>query len=142
MSLDLLIVDDDQVTLKVLERRYGSRFAVHVATNAEVALALVERQRIHILLTDLQLPDIDGIELMIRVRAKAPLVRTIVMTGAVRLGTMLGSLQEGAFTFVTKPFGDFLRLDRALAAVDDLIQGWISELEQLRRLGLEDRGGG
>jgi DNA-binding NtrC family response regulator len=139
MRLHLLIVDDDLVTRSVLQARYRQRpeLEVSIAASGEQALAHLSAHRVHILCADLQMPGMDGLALMRDVRSRWPLVRTIIVTGQVQLTTMLTCIGEGAFTFVTKPLGDFADLDCAIDTCGELVRGWMEQLERLRRLSRE-----
>lgn len=134
MTLEVLFVDDDPATLAVLMARYArfQHLSVHRAAGAHQALELLNTKRFHIVVSDLSMPGMDGNQLMQEIADKWPLIRTIIITGHTSLNTMLGSIQDGAFSFVAKPLGDFSALDKAIDLAHQLITGWLVELERLR----------
>lgn len=131
----LLIVDDDPVIRLILQRHFAARgFIISVAEDGEEALRLLARTRYDLVITDLIMPGIDGLELMRAIRREYPLMRVIVMTGAVTLDNILNVLKEGAFTFVTKPLDDLVPLELAVDLALAMVQGWLDQLSKLQRL--------
>ncbi len=137
MALDILCVDDDPVTLTVLTARYSSnpRWHFRGAKSAAEGLRLLEQRSSHVVISDLEMPEMNGLEFMKEIAQKYPLTRTIILTGHTSITTMLGALQDGAFSFVSKPLGNFAALDKTLDLAEQLICGWKDELERLRSLG-------
>jgi DNA-binding NtrC family response regulator len=135
ISIRLLIVDDDPVIRLILERHFSSRgFMVTVVAGGDEALLELSKFRYDLVITDLLMPGIDGLELLRIIRQDYPLMRVIVMTGAVTIENMLNVLKEGAFTFVTKPLDDLVPLDLAVDLAMAMIQGWFDQLSKLQRL--------
>ncbi len=131
----LLIVDDDPVIRLILQRHFAVRgFVISVAEDGEEALRLLARTRFDLVVTDLIMPGIDGLELMRAIRREYPLMRVIVMTGAVTLDNILNVLKEGAFTFVTKPLDDLVPLELAVDLALAMVQGWLDQLSKLQRM--------
>ena len=134
-SVRLLIVDDDPVIRLILERHFTIRgFTVTVAANGQEALEELAMARYDLVITDLLMPGIDGLDLMRSIRHDYPLMRVIVMTGAVTIENILNVLKEGAFTFVTKPLDDLVPLELAVDLAMAMIQGWFDQLGKLQRL--------
>ena len=112
----ILLVDDDpavrQVTRKLLER---SGFRVTAVTGGDAALALLDRRpgEIALLLSDLNMPGMNGLELAERVRTQHPFVGIILMSGLVDEAFRGSALGAGVDQVVAKPF----RLDELLEAV-------------------------
>lgn len=114
----ILVVDDDpslrrlmQVTL--IEQDYD----VVVAETGEEGLQIVAEQAVDIALTDLQLPDFDGIELVQEIRKRSPNTEIIVVTGYGSVAKAAAATRAGAFYFLEKPI-DFdelqILLEKAL----------------------------
>lgn len=141
MTLEVLFVDDDPATLLVLMGRYGKlpHLSVSKASSAKEALGMLGSKRYHIVVTDLSMPEMDGNQLMREIAKNWPLIRTIIMTGYTNLNNMLCSIQDGAFSFVSKPLGDFKALDKAVDLAYELITGWLNELETLRNQSAQIR---
>ncbi len=101
----LLVVEDDVALARLLGTWLAGReFAVDIAHNGEEALALVADQAPDLVLLDLNLPGMDGIALLHRLRETMPAQRVMVLTGRARAEDMVGALNDGADDFVVKPF--------------------------------------
>ncbi len=138
MSGRILVVDDDQDTcelLKTVLEREGN--TVTASTSAQAALELVGAQDFDCVLTDLQMPEMGGLELCERVLGTCPNVPVVVITGQGSLETAIGAMRVGAYDFITKPVDAKL----LLVAVDRAVQhgGLESEVKRLRTVApLED----
>jgi len=100
----VLVVDDDRANLaslqKILERE---GFHVETATTGRDALVVARKHRIEVLLTDLMMPAMSGLELMKAVRLSTPDVETVMMTAYGTIETAVESMREGAYDFIEKP---------------------------------------
>lgn len=135
MSLTILVVDDDLIIRQVVTRHLSLfGHTVDGAGNGIEALAAIDRKRYDIVVTDLQMPGMDGHELLMRLRQEQPLIRAVVMTSYVTLDAIMACLREGAFSFVTKPLGDCAELDRCIEQAAWVIADWRSQLVKLQRL--------
>lgn len=114
----ILIVDDEQAMCEMLEtdlRRCG--FNPTWYTAAEKALAAMKKESFDVLLTDLKLPGMSGIDLCERIVANRPDIPVIVITAFGSMESAISAIRAGAYDFVTKPIDtDFLvlALDRAV----------------------------
>ncbi len=101
----MLVVDDDAV-FRAAVRRYleAEGFEVAVAGEADAALATLERESFDLVLTDLRMPGIDGVELVRRIRALDPEAVCIVITGFGSPERSIEALRAGAFWFVDKTY--------------------------------------
>src|SRR5262249_25560443 len=114
----LLIVDDEPEMVENLTRllrRQGYRCLS--ASNGEKGLELLEAHRPDLLLTDLKMPEIDGMELMRRAHQVDPALPVIVITAFSTVESAVAAIKEGAFDYLPKNFSaDQLRVsvDRAL----------------------------
>ena len=131
----LLIVDDDPVIRMILHRHFSARgFAISLAADGDEALRLLSLHRHDLVISDLIMPGMDGIDLLRAIHRDYPLLRVVVMTGAVTLDNMLNILKEGAFTFVTKPLDDLAPLEVSVDLALAVVQGWLDQLSALHRL--------
>jgi two-component system KDP operon response regulator KdpE len=113
----ILVVDDEPSIRRAVEPLLRSRgYDVEVAATGAEALAVVARQRADLIVLDLGLPDLDGLEFCRRVRAQAD-VSIIVLSARGREQDKVAALDEGADDFVTKPFGPEELLARIRAAL-------------------------
>ena len=103
--LGVLVVDDEQIVLDSAERllRHDD-YRVLKALSAEEALRILEKETVHIVLTDLMMPEMDGLELLQAVKKNRPHTPVIIITGYATINTALQAMQLGAFDYVAKPF--------------------------------------
>jgi CheY-like chemotaxis protein len=107
-------------------------FEVDAAESGEAALSLLERKPYQVVISDIKMPGIDGIELLRRIRAEYPMTRVIMITGYVTLENGLACLRHGADTCVFKPLDDLGELDGAIANAVAYMQHWEKKLLMLR----------
>ncbi len=100
----LLLVDDDDAFRRVMASELGRLgFRVASAGSGIEALRAVEERRPQVVLLDLQLPDLSGLEVLKRVRAASPGSEVIMLTGHGSIDTAIQAIREGAFDYVAKP---------------------------------------
>jgi len=128
----LLIVDDDTKALRLMTsaiERAGA--TVGAAASGEEGLEMAANSDYDLMITDVQMPGIDGIELMRRVKDLIPDMETIVVTGHGDIPLAVRAMKEGAYDFITKPFADIRQVvtaaERALEKA--VLQNRIEELE-------------
>ena len=105
-SEHLLVVDDEAPHLRALCDTLGAHgFVVTGCTSASAALdALRTRRDFALLLTDLMMPEMDGIALLHAARQIDPLIVGVMMTGHGTISTAVSAMQEGALDYIQKPF--------------------------------------
>ncbi len=114
----ILIVDDEQMMCEMLEddlKRHGFHPTSYLS--AEKALDALKTESFDVLLTDMNLPDMNGIELCERVVTNRPDIPVIVITAFGSMETAIAAIRAGAYDFVTKPIDTeflVLSLDRAV----------------------------
>jgi DNA-binding NtrC family response regulator len=102
----ILIVEDDMNLGQVLFQEFKRQnHDVELAGDGETALARVNKYVYDLLLTDIKLPGMDGIELLKQVKTISPTTIVIVMTGYASIDTAVVAMKNGAQDFVQKPFG-------------------------------------
>ncbi|HEU0301081.1 MAG TPA: sigma-54 dependent transcriptional regulator [Longimicrobium sp.] len=101
----LLVVDDEPNIRRVLELSLGDAgYRVLTASTAAQASRLLAAERVDLLLTDLQLPDRSGLELLDEVRAARPDLPVILITAYGTVESAVQAIRAGAFDYVMKPF--------------------------------------
>ena len=101
----LLIVDDEPAQLLALvDTLVIDGYRVQGCGTATEALAALERQNFDLLLTDLQMEGMDGIQLLQAARLRSPELVAVLMTGHGTVDTAVSALRAGAFDFIVKPF--------------------------------------
>jgi DNA-binding NtrC family response regulator len=102
----ILVVDDDPIICQQLERLYAlSNYRVTVATQAEKALELLEDQDVDLVVTDIHLPGISGVELTDRILVRWADIPVIVITGFAEIDEAVNVLKLGVSDYIVKPFG-------------------------------------
>ena len=99
----LLVEDDDSLREVVAFNLSEGGFAVDTAPNGKEALACYHSERHSVVLTDLKMPGIDGLELLRRLRKREAGAVVVMMTAHGTLDTAVTAMQEGAFHYVEKP---------------------------------------
>lgn len=121
-SLKVLVVDDEPPIRKLLRMGLGSQgYEVLDAPNGRIALELLE-QGPGLVILDLGLPDIDGLELLRSIRARNESVPIVVLSSRGDETSKVQALDLGADDYVTKPFGMEELLARMRAAVRHQLQ--------------------
>ncbi len=104
-KISILIVDDEESVRDSLSSWFiEDGYRVECAENAKKALSILESDTFDIILTDLKMPGMDGLELLQRIKTLNKDSIIIVMTAFASVDTAVKALKEGAFDYVTKPF--------------------------------------
>src|SRR5215468_3610297 len=102
---DILLVDDDPDLLKLIGLRLSSvGYRVRTADSGEAALAAVSIARPGVVVTDLRMPGIDGLQLFAAIHREHPALPVIVLTAHGTIPDAVAATQRGVFGFLTKPF--------------------------------------
>ena len=109
----ILIVDDDDAVRDVLYDLLGEEHLCHSADTAEQALAFLREQPYDVVLTDISMPGLSGVELLGHLRQSRPGTPVIVVTGINDRTHAEGLMRLGAFDYILKPF----RLEAVEASV-------------------------
>jgi len=103
--LNVLVIDDEQIVLDSVRKHLRKEnFEVHGALSVRGALGQMENTKMDIILTDLMMPDIDGLEFMAMIKDDLQNVPIIMITGYATITTALQATQLGAFDYIAKPF--------------------------------------
>ena len=101
----ILIVDDDENIRKVLTTILEDEgYDVETADTAKTAIEKTERKTYNIALIDIRLPDMEGIELLTKMKATTPRLRKIIITGYPTMQNAVEAVNKGADAYVLKPF--------------------------------------
>lgn len=112
----VLIVDDQQSLLEILQRWLASTgYDVQVACDGPEALALAKEQAFDVVVTDLRMPGLDGLEVLARLKESDPRTEVIILSGQGTMQDAIEALREGrAFDFLQKPLADLHELNAAI----------------------------
>jgi DNA-binding NtrC family response regulator len=100
----LLIIDDDRVFCAMLTRYFGEDYAVTGLSDPEEAVRFIRSNPLDVVLTDLSMPGMDGIEVLKRVKADFPDTDVILMTAYAKVDTAVEAMKQGAYDYIVKPF--------------------------------------
>jgi DNA-binding NtrC family response regulator len=104
-KISILIVDDEESVRDSLYNWFiEDGYRVECAENANKALSMIESDNFDIILADIKMPGMDGLEMMRRIRMIRHDAIVIVMTAFATVDTAVKALKDGAFDYVTKPF--------------------------------------
>ena len=100
----ILIIDDEHMVCETLQDiLQEDGYDVRIALDALSGLSEIEKDPPDLVISDLKLPDISGIELLRRVKSERPYMEIIIMTGLGEAETYLEAKEEGAFDYIIKP---------------------------------------
>jgi two-component system response regulator HydG len=125
----ILVVDDEvgirESLQKILEKE---GFEVRAASNGNEALKIIRSENVDLLVTDIRMAGMDGLELLKVCKSVSPFTEVIMITGYASVDTAVDSMKQGAYDYITKPFkkADILR------AVHKAIEKQILTLDNIR----------
>ncbi|MCB1183992.1 sigma-54-dependent Fis family transcriptional regulator [bacterium] len=127
----ILVVDDEPELGRALSKLLG-RNGYHVLTagNGEEGLALLRQNEIHLVLTDLQMPRMGGLDLLKAGQVVSPSTEFVIITGHGTIETAVDAMKSGAYDFIEKPFSTTTTLKVVRKALEK--QNLIAENRQLR----------
>ena len=139
-ALNVLVVDDEEnirIAVERILRRLNCR--VFKAANGEEALDLLSRESVSVVLLDLKMPGMDGMEVQKKIRQIDENILIIIITGYATLETAINAMKQGAYDFIPKPFDkDHLRLVAGRALEKVRLSRETARLEEERRRTLFD----
>lgn len=104
MKFTILIIDDEKHIREGLATDFEmDGYNVHLASNGQEGLELLEKGDIDLVITDLRMPGISGEEVLKKVTAQMPGIPVIVLTGHGSIDSAVAAMQNGAYDFLTKP---------------------------------------
>ena len=120
----ILVMEDDLSVAKGLEMVLSEEgFDVNLAGTGELALEAFRQKRFDLLVADLRLPDIDGMEVIKQVKAAKPETEVIVITGYGTTATAVEAMKLGVHDFLPKPFTE----DQIKKAIDEALQAHVEK---------------
>ena len=103
-KLSILVVDDDEIIRMVLRQSLEKEgYHVSTANSAEEALNTLQRSFFHVVITDIMMGEINGVELLLQIKEMNSLMQIFVMTSHGTLPHVIQCMQGGAYDFFEKP---------------------------------------
>lgn len=114
----ILVIDDEEIVrISCKKCLIPEGYDVSVAGNGLEGLKLTEAEKYDLILTDLKMPDVDGMEFLMRVRQRQPEARVIMITGYSTVEHAEEAIRFGAYNYIEKPFTP----DTLIAAVKEAL---------------------
>jgi len=148
----LLFVDDDPSILSSLQRLFRPKgFKILTAQSGDAGLAILDCEKVDLVISDMRMPKMDGAQFLERVRAKKPDIMRLLLTGYADITSTINAINQGEiYRYISKPWDDndivlivkkaleYLALQRENQRLLALTQGQNDELKALNA-GLEQR---
>ena len=124
----ILIVEDDPFLFKVMQKWLESSYKVFMAETAEAGLEIMRQNTIHLVYTDLELPGMNGVDLIKEIKSRHPIAVVCAMTAHSRLFKLLECRELGFADYFVKPLNQavFMRsVEHQLSAINRwFAQAW------------------
>ena len=135
-SARLLLVDDDPGLLKLLGLRLSSEgFSVATAESGHEALRLLAREKIDLVISDLRMDEMDGLQLFAEIQKGQPGMPVIILTAHGSIPDAVSATQQGVFSFLTKPVDK----DALYKAIDDALAQTAAATDEAWRAAIVTR---
>lgn len=126
----ILVVDDDENIRRVLKAILEDEgYKVESVDTGQKAMELTQKKNFNLALIDVRLPDMEGIELLTKVKDTTPKMRKIIITGYPTLQNAIAAVNKGADAYIVKPFD----MDKVL----ETIREQLKKQEEERRYSQE-----
>ena len=130
-DLKVLLVDDEIDFVSTLAERLELRgVQARTAHDGRTALELIREEPPHVVVLDIIMPEIDGIQLLKEIKKTAPRVEVILLTGYAKLETAIEGMELGAFDYLTKSTG----IDELLYKLEDAYKKISIQEEKIRHI--------
>ena len=121
MVHNILVVDDNQPFLNLITKifeKYKDKFSIHTSNNGITAIEMIKSHNYSVVITDLQMPNMDGYALLERIKKQFPDIPVIIITAFDKPKTKTVVKKTGAFEYFTKP----LVIDELISCIDSLVK--------------------
>ena len=139
---NILVIDDDRIILDSLcEFLSLEGFQTNGAESIKSALAELEKQSYSLVITDVNLPDGDGLELLETIKQEHPQTVAIVITGYGTIESAVKAIKQGAYDYLTKPISDDelrMAIERAIKQQSLMIENESLRLQLVKKYSLEN----
>jgi len=130
----VLLVDDETDFLETLTKRLKKRnLTLKNATTGEEALRLLSSEPVDVVVLDVRMPGMDGIQVLREIKKDYPLVEVILLTGHANVEVAITGMRWGAFDYLMKPAG----IDELLYKIQDAYKAKAIQEEKIAQLETE-----
>ena len=103
-DIRVLVVDDEQDFLDMIVKRLNQReLEVNGVTSGNAAIRIIKQNPVDVVILDMRMPEMDGIETLQALKDIAPMVEVIVLTGYASMESAIQVMEMGAFDYLMKP---------------------------------------
>lgn len=136
-SKKILIVDDEEfIRLNLMQILYEENYDVILKESGSAALKTINEEEIDLVLLDLNLPDMSGLDVLKHLKSIQPEILTIIMTGFASVESAVEAIKLGAYDYIKKPFkADAIKLIMRLALETQFLKKTVSELKEQKSQG-------
>ena len=140
MSNSIVIVDDEEEIREALSRHFRFLgYAVKTAGNGDDALAILAEEKADVLISDIRMPGMSGVDLLKAAKREYPMLHVIMITGYVTQESVLACMRHGADTCIFKPWPDLAEIESAVNGAVNSIRTWKQKLRQLYEMKPAER---
>ena len=105
MTFKILVAEDEEITLNnIIDALGEAGYVVSGAKDGIEAAQLIEKDHFDVLITDIKMPGLNGIDLLSRIKNENPETEVIIITGFGSVGSAVEAMKKGAYDYITKPF--------------------------------------
>ncbi|MEZ4527314.1 MAG: response regulator [Desulfobacterales bacterium] len=134
-KFNVLLVDDETEFLSPLVKRLGRRnLNARTASSGEEALAVLENFQSDVVVLDVRMPGMDGLETLREIKRRYPLVEVIMLTGHASIEVAMEGMELGAFDYLMKP----MNIDELCYKLQDAFQNKSIQEKKIRALEAKD----
>jgi DNA-binding NtrC family response regulator len=128
-QMKMMLVDDEErflaTTQKLLQKK---GYDVLVAAGGKEALEILEKKIIHVVVLDVKMPGMDGLQTLKEIKTRFPLVEVIMLTGHATVESAVDGLKSGATDYLMKPTG----LEELIQKAEEAFEKWRRMEEKIR----------
>lgn len=130
-GFSVLLVDDETEFLETLVKRLRKRnLSVHGAGSGEEALKCLDAEPIDVVVLDVKMPGMDGIDTLREIKKSHPLVEVIMLTGHASMEVAIAGMELGAFDYLMKP----MNIDELLYKLQDAYKKKSLQRQKIRKM--------
>ena len=130
-GFSVLLVDDESEFLDTLVKRIKKRYVdAHGVASGEEALAFLKEQPVDVVVLDVRMPGMDGIQALREIKQQYPLIEVIMLTGHASLEVAIEGMELGAFDYMMKP----IDIDELLYKLQDAYKKKSIHTEKIKNM--------